>query len=200
MECMLRRYGLQQGFRPGVTACSRVSARALRPAAGFPPARAHPRARVPTAVRRAGVPAQDHRSKAAAKAKAAAKGFGAKPVAAREPALATCRGFGDKQADSSVSQPPSADTIMQGGAAAPGRSTVANSNSRRLEAVVKFNAYGHEHRDLAACEARQEDDSAYVGLWPEYALLNHRCRGRRDAGTAADATCRRPPATLCAVQ
>uniref|UniRef100_A0A7R9VHC9 SET domain-containing protein n=1 Tax=Chlamydomonas euryale TaxID=1486919 RepID=A0A7R9VHC9_9CHLO len=130
--------------------------------------------------------AEAHVKKAAAKAKAAAKGFGAKPVAAREPALATCRGFGDKQADSSVSQPPSADTIMQGGAAAPGRSTVANSNSRRLEAVVKFNAYGHEHRDLAACEARQEDDSAYVGLWPEYALLNHSCAPNTSATLVGD--------------
>lgn len=46
---------------------------------------------------------------------------------------------------------------------------------RRLAKLVKFNCFGDEAGDLAACAARGEAVTGHIGLWPEFALLNHSC-------------------------
>ncbi|EFJ50256.1 hypothetical protein VOLCADRAFT_104069 [Volvox carteri f. nagariensis] len=45
----------------------------------------------------------------------------------------------------------------------------------RLAKVVKFNCFGDDAEDLAACECRGEQPRGHIGLWPEFALLNHSC-------------------------
>ncbi len=50
----------------------------------------------------------------------------------------------------------------------------AASSPERLEAVVKLNAMGGMHADLAAAACRGEQPSSFIGLWPELAMMNHR--------------------------
>ncbi|KAG2452349.1 hypothetical protein HYH02_003373 [Chlamydomonas schloesseri] len=45
----------------------------------------------------------------------------------------------------------------------------------RLAKVVKFNCFGDDAEDLAACAARGEEPRGHIGLWPEFAMLNHSC-------------------------
>ncbi|GLC35445.1 hypothetical protein PLESTB_000206400 [Pleodorina starrii] len=45
----------------------------------------------------------------------------------------------------------------------------------RLAKVVKFNCFGDDAEDLAACECRGEQPRGHIGLWPEFALFNHSC-------------------------
>ncbi|GIL75583.1 hypothetical protein Vretifemale_5332 [Volvox reticuliferus] len=45
----------------------------------------------------------------------------------------------------------------------------------RLAKVVKFNCFGDDTEDLAACECRGEQPRGHIGLWPEFALFNHSC-------------------------
>ncbi len=45
----------------------------------------------------------------------------------------------------------------------------------RLARVVKFNCFGDDAEDLAACAVRGEAPRGHIGLWPEFSLFNHSC-------------------------
>ncbi|KXZ47298.1 hypothetical protein GPECTOR_36g24 [Gonium pectorale] len=45
----------------------------------------------------------------------------------------------------------------------------------RLAKIVKFNCFGDDAEDLAAAACRGEEPRGHIGLWPEFALLNHSC-------------------------
>ncbi|GFR47403.1 hypothetical protein Agub_g9120 [Astrephomene gubernaculifera] len=45
----------------------------------------------------------------------------------------------------------------------------------RLAKIVKFNCFGDDAEDLAASACRGEEPRGHIGLWPEFALLNHSC-------------------------
>ncbi|GBF93797.1 hypothetical protein Rsub_06129 [Raphidocelis subcapitata] len=88
----------------------------------------------------------------AAKAKTAAKGFG---------------GAGGKAPQQPAAGQQQQLQQQQQGA---GELTVG-----RLESILNYNAWGAEVSDLGAAPCRGEELRAFVGLWPEFALLNHSC-------------------------
>ncbi|KAG2497109.1 hypothetical protein HYH03_004700 [Edaphochlamys debaryana] len=45
----------------------------------------------------------------------------------------------------------------------------------RLAKVVKYNCFGDDAEDLAACALRAEEPRGHIGLFPEFAMLNHSC-------------------------
>jgi len=53
-------------------------------------------------------------------------------------------------------------------------------------AVCALNVYGEEAQDLAASAARGEGASGHLGLWPEFALLNHSCAPNAANWTVGD--------------
>jgi hypothetical protein len=52
---------------------------------------------------------------------------------------------------------------------------VADAVLQRLMDVVRYNAYGDRHDDLAAAALAEQQPVALLGLWPEFSLLNHSC-------------------------
>eukprot|EP00798_Chlamydomonas_sp_ICE-L_P025888 gene25888-11561_t len=57
---------------------------------------------------------------------------------------------------------------------APGTVAAQKLLSQRIRKLVSFNSYGEDEDDLAAAHLREEDAVAHVGLWGEFAMLNHR--------------------------
>eukprot|EP00877_Chromochloris_zofingiensis_P014428 jgi/Chrzof1/9239/Cz03g40310.t1 len=51
----------------------------------------------------------------------------------------------------------------------------AKRHAKRVAKVVSYNAYGDDHDDLAACAVMGQPPSGHVGVWPQFALLNHSC-------------------------
>ena len=43
--------------------------------------------------------------------------------------------------------------------------------------IARLNAFGGAHGDLVASWCRGEQPASFLGVWPETALINHRCRG-----------------------
>ena len=66
----------------------------------------------------------------------------------------------------------------------------------RFEAIVTYNAWGAECADLGAAPARGDDLSAFVGLWPEFALLNHACMPNAVAALVGDRLVVRAASTI----
>jgi hypothetical protein len=52
---------------------------------------------------------------------------------------------------------------------------VTDAVLQRLMDVVRYNAYGDRHDDLAAAALAEQQPVALLGLWPEFSLLNHSC-------------------------
>jgi hypothetical protein len=52
---------------------------------------------------------------------------------------------------------------------------VTDAVLQRLMDVVRYNAYGDRHDDLAAAALAGQQPVALLGLWPEFSLLNHSC-------------------------
>ncbi|PNW71670.1 hypothetical protein CHLRE_16g664000v5 [Chlamydomonas reinhardtii] len=44
-----------------------------------------------------------------------------------------------------------------------------------LERLVAFNSWGNSYSDLGVAALRKERSEAVIGVWPEFALLNHSC-------------------------
>ncbi|GIL64548.1 hypothetical protein Vafri_18447 [Volvox africanus] len=63
----------------------------------------------------------------------------------------------------------------QGSAVAEALPLPNRREQTRLAKVVKFNCFGDDTEDLAACECRGEQPRGHIGLWPEFALFNHSC-------------------------
>ncbi|KAG1662897.1 hypothetical protein FOA52_009680 [Chlamydomonas sp. UWO 241] len=59
------------------------------------------------------------------------------------------------------------------GSGLPGGATMAEA--RRASKVVNLNCFGDAHGDRAAAALRGEPVSAHIGVWPEFAMLNHSC-------------------------
>ncbi|GLI61856.1 hypothetical protein VaNZ11_004364, partial [Volvox africanus] len=77
------------------------------------------------------------------------------------------RGTGSAVAAASADRP---------GSAIPEALPLPNRREQtRLAKVVKFNCFGDDTEDLAACECRGEQPRGHIGLWPEFALFNHSC-------------------------
>ncbi|KAG2441895.1 hypothetical protein HXX76_003502 [Chlamydomonas incerta] len=47
--------------------------------------------------------------------------------------------------------------------------------SEELQKLVAFNSWGNSYSDLGAAPLRKEHSEAVIGVWPEFALLNHSC-------------------------
>ncbi|KAF5827949.1 hypothetical protein DUNSADRAFT_18461 [Dunaliella salina] len=45
----------------------------------------------------------------------------------------------------------------------------------RLEQIVRFNAWGIEYADFGVAPLRKQRSNSYIGVWPEFSLLNHSC-------------------------
>ncbi|KAG2488075.1 hypothetical protein HYH03_013378 [Edaphochlamys debaryana] len=83
--------------------------------------------------------------------KAKGKGFGAAPAAGTPAAAAAT---------------PAIDPVALG---AP------LLTPEELRPLVRFNCWGNSFAELGAAPLRQEPSRAVVGLWPEFAMLNHSC-------------------------
>lgn len=81
----------------------------------------------------------------------------------------------EPSAAGSSSPPPTAGGAGGGGAAGGSAAALDKQSTRRLAKLVKFNCFGDDAGDLAACASRGEAPTGHVGLWPEFALLNHSC-------------------------
>ena len=51
----------------------------------------------------------------------------------------------------------------------------AKATEKHLKKIVAFNAYGEPHSDYAVARLLQQGTGGFVGLWPEFAMLNHSC-------------------------
>jgi hypothetical protein len=160
--------------------------------------------------------AEEHLKRQAAKKEAAKKGFGAAAAAAAEggpssgvqfaptapPSCAhtSCPLF--SSLSSSHPPPPLSSTpfvtsshpplLLSPSCGIPASSHIPDLTSpeasERLERILKLNAFGHPHSDLTASRSRGEAPSAFVGLWPEVSMLNHR---RVPGGVERDGGCAR---------
>lgn len=46
----------------------------------------------------------------------------------------------------------------------------------RLQSIVNYNSWGNEHADLGLAGLRSEPlGKSSIGLWGEYAMINHSC-------------------------
>lgn len=52
---------------------------------------------------------------------------------------------------------------------------LTDATLQRLMDVVRYNAYGDLHDDLAAAALAGEAPAAVIGLWPEFSMFNHSC-------------------------
>ena len=48
-------------------------------------------------------------------------------------------------------------------------------SQERIRRIVELNCFGEDYSDPAASACRGEVPCSFVGLWPEFALLNHSC-------------------------
>ena len=60
-------------------------------------------------------------------------------------------------------------------AAAAASETQAFESDEQIDSAVRLNAFGMAHGDLVASHCRGEQKAAFLGIWPEAALINHRC-------------------------
>jgi len=58
---------------------------------------------------------------------------------------------------------------------APPPVPVDEITGKRLEDIVRFNCWGIEYADFAAAPLRKQQSHSYIGVWPEFSLLNHSC-------------------------
>ncbi|KAG1654141.1 hypothetical protein FOA52_012187 [Chlamydomonas sp. UWO 241] len=82
-----------------------------------------------------------------------------------EKAAAASKGFGSAKAKGAKG----------GGAAGDQPEHLTDALQQRLPGVVRTNAFGRVHRDLAASVTRKEQPASFIGLWPEFAMVNHCC-------------------------
>lgn len=73
--------------------------------------------------------------------------------------------------------PAAAHPLESSSASSPAAPLYATAplSEQQLDDLVSAAAYGEAYEDLAAAELREQPPESYLGLWPEFALLNHAC-------------------------
>ncbi|KAI8465649.1 MAG: hypothetical protein J3K34DRAFT_82288 [Monoraphidium minutum] len=66
----------------------------------------------------------------------------------------------------------------------------------RLDSIVTYNAWGSEISDIGAAPARGEKLSSFIGIWPEFSLLNHSCIPNTSATLIGDRLVVRAASTI----
>ena len=87
-----------------------------------------------------------------------------------EKKAAAKKGFGASPSSSSSS-------ASSSGGASPASTSGGSSTESAdpdIEAIVRCNAFGGVHADLAASHCRGEKAASFLGIWPETSMINHR--------------------------